>query len=133
MLGTGARYAEYGITGRFFLFTQALILGLAFPDVLLSAAYSFGVLLTASDIEIPEAARPVIQSLLVALALLGVFVIGLVFEIIGSVFTVLYEANVFSKAPRNESVVCEICRSRTAGLCAGLQALSRTGGYLGAV
>ena len=78
MLGTGARYAEYGITGGFFLFTQALILGLAFQVVLLSAVYSFGVLLTASDIEIPEAARPVIQSLLVALALLGVFVIGLV-------------------------------------------------------
>jgi len=38
MLGTGARYAEYGITGGFFLFTQALILGLAFPDVLLSAS-----------------------------------------------------------------------------------------------
>jgi hypothetical protein len=92
--GTIRRIRHYR---RFFLFTQALILGLAFPDVLLSAAYSFGVLLTASDIEIPEAARPVIQSLLVALALLGVFVIGLVFEIIGSVFTVLYEANVFRK------------------------------------
>ena len=72
-------------------------MGWRFQTCLLSAAYSFGVLLTASDIEIPEAARPVIQSLLVALALLGVFVIGLVFEIIGSVFTVLYEANVFRK------------------------------------
>jgi hypothetical protein len=36
MLGTGARYAEYGITGGFFLFTQALILGLAYPDVLVA-------------------------------------------------------------------------------------------------
>jgi hypothetical protein len=66
MLGTGARYAEYGITGGFFLFTQALILGLAYPDVLVSAAHSFGVLLTASVGEIPEEARPAIQSLLVA-------------------------------------------------------------------
>lgn len=96
MLGTGARYAEYGITGGFFLFTQALILGLAYPDVLVSAAHSFGVLLTASVGEIPEEARPAIQSLLVALALLSVFIIGLVLEIIGSVF-MLYEANVFRK------------------------------------
>src|SRR5262245_43777917 len=94
MLGTGARYAEYGITGGFFLFTQALILGLAYPDVLVSGAHSFGVLLNASVGTIPEEARPAIQSLLVALALLGVFIIGLVLEIIGSIF-MLYEANVF--------------------------------------
>jgi hypothetical protein len=97
MLGTGARYAEYGITGGFFLFTQALFLGLAYPDVLLSATRSFGHLLSASVDETPEAARPAIQSLLVALTLLSVFVIGLVFEIIGSVFTVFYEAHVFRK------------------------------------
>jgi hypothetical protein len=96
MLGTGARYAEYGITGGFFLFTQALILGLAFPDVLVSGAHSFGVLLTASVGNIPEEARPAIQSLLVALALLSVFIIGLVLEIIGSVF-MLYEANIFRR------------------------------------
>jgi hypothetical protein len=96
MLGTGARYAEYGITGGFFLFTQALILALAYPAVLVSGGHTFGVLLTASFGEIPEEARPAIQSLLVALALLSVFIIGLVFEIIGSVF-MLYEAFVFRK------------------------------------
>jgi hypothetical protein len=95
MLGTGARYAEYGITGGFFLFTQALILGLAYPDVV-SGAHSFSVQLTAIVDEIPEEARPAIQSLLVALALLSVFIIGLVLEIIGSVF-MLYEAIVFRK------------------------------------
>src|SRR5262245_58115789 len=94
MLGTGARYAEYGITGGFFLFTQALILGLAFPDVLVSGVHRFGVLLTKGVDEIPEEAGPAIQSLLVALALLSVFIIGLVLEIIGSVFMVL-EASVF--------------------------------------
>jgi hypothetical protein len=116
MLGTGARYAEYGITGGFFLLTQALILGFADPDLLVSAAHSFGVLLTASVDKIPEQARPAIQSLLVALALLSVFIIGLLLEIIGSVF-MIYEANLFRKAPRNESVDCEIRRRRTARLC----------------
>jgi hypothetical protein len=96
MLGTGARYAEYGITGGFFLLTQALILGFAAPDVLVSGARSFGVLLTKSVGEIPNEARPAIQSLLVALALLSVFIIGLVLEIIGSVF-MLQEANLFRK------------------------------------
>jgi hypothetical protein len=96
MLGTGARYAEYGITGGFFLFTQALFLGLAYPDVLLSATGSFGHLLSASVEKTPEAARPAIQSLLVALTLLSVFIIGLVLEIVGSMFMV-YEAHVFRK------------------------------------
>jgi hypothetical protein len=96
MLGTGARYAEYGITGGFFLFTQGLILGLAYPDLLVSGAQSFGVLLTDSVGKIPQEARPAIQSLLVALALLSVFIIGLVLEIIGSVF-MLYEASAFRK------------------------------------
>ena len=72
MLGTGARYAEYGITGGFFLLTQALILGLAYPDVLVSGAHSFGLLLSAIVGKIPEEAKPAIQSLLVALALLSV-------------------------------------------------------------
>jgi hypothetical protein len=49
--------------------------------------------LTESVDKIPGEARPAIQSLLVALALLSVFIIGLVLEIIGSVF-MLYEANV---------------------------------------
>ena len=96
MLGTGARYAEYGITGGFFLLTQALILGFVDPGVLTSGARSFGVLLTASVDKIPDEARPAVQSLLVALALLGVFIIGLVLEIIGSIF-MLNEASIFRK------------------------------------
>jgi hypothetical protein len=96
MLGTGARYAEYGITGGFFLFTQALILALAYPAVLISGADSFGDLLTESVGNIPEQAKPAIQSLLVAVTLLSVFIIGLALEILGSVF-MLYEANVFRK------------------------------------
>jgi hypothetical protein len=95
MLGTGARYAEYGITGGFFLFTQALILWLAYPDVV-SGAHSFGVQLNAIVDEIPKEARPAIQSLLVALALLSVFIIGLVLEIIGSIF-IAFEAIIFRK------------------------------------
>lgn len=96
MLGTGARYAEYGITGGFFLLTQALILGLANPGLLISGAHSFGVLLTEGVANIPDEAKPAVQSLLVALALLSVFIIGLVLETIGSVF-MIYEANLFRK------------------------------------
>jgi hypothetical protein len=95
MLGTGARYAEYGITGGFFLLTQGLILGFD-PGVLTSGARSLGDLLTASVDKIPNDARLAIQSLLVALALLSVFIIGLVLEIIGSVF-VVSEARLFRK------------------------------------
>jgi hypothetical protein len=96
MLGTGARYAEYGITGGFFLFTQALFLGLTHPDMLVWGADNLGVLLSASLNKIPPLAQPGIQSLLVALALLSVFIIGLVLEIIGSVF-MLWEARTFRK------------------------------------
>ena len=110
MLGTGARYAEYGITGGFFLFTQALFLGFAYPNVLHWSA--FGTLLTAIVKTIPPEAQPAIQSLLqpaiqsllqpaiqsllVALALLSVFIIGLALEVIGSVF-MLQEAQIFGK------------------------------------
>ena len=96
MLGTGARYAEYGITGGFFLLTQALILGLANPGLLISGAHSFGGLLKEGVANIPDEAKPAVQSLLVALALLSVFIIGLVLEVIGSVF-MIYEANLFRK------------------------------------
>jgi hypothetical protein len=97
MLGTGARYAEYGITGGFFLLSQALIFGFAFPDTLVWGADRFlRALLSESVSKIPELARPAIQSLLVALALLSVFIIGLVLEIIGSVF-MLYEASIYRK------------------------------------
>jgi hypothetical protein len=99
MLGTGARYAEYGITGGFFLLMQALILGLAYAnvsDVLVTGANRMGVLLTENVGKIPEVVRPAIQSLLVALALLSVFIIGLVLEILGSVFMVS-EASLFRK------------------------------------
>jgi hypothetical protein len=96
MLGTGARYAEYGITGGFFLLTQALILGFAYPDMLVWSVDGFGALLSASVGKIPPLAESAIQSLLVALALLSVFIIGLVLEIIGSVF-MLYEAVIFKR------------------------------------
>jgi len=86
MLGTGARYAEYGITGGFFLFTTALIFGLAFPSALIHCADSLGSLLSATLVKLPKPAHPAIQGLLVALALLSVFIIGLVLELIGSVF-----------------------------------------------
>jgi len=96
MLGTGARYAEYGITGGFFLLTQALFLGLTNPDMLVWGADSLGALLSAGLNKIPPLAQPGIQSLLVALALLSVFIIGLVLAIIGSVF-MLWEARIFRK------------------------------------
>src|SRR6516165_2845704 len=86
MLGTGARYAEYGITGGFFLFTTALILALLSPATLIYGAHSLGSLLSDTFGGIPDVAHAAIQSLLVALALLSVFIVGLVLELIGSIF-----------------------------------------------
>jgi hypothetical protein len=54
-------------------------------------------MLTASVGKIPEEVRPAVQSLLVALALLSIFIIGLVLEIIGSIF-MLNEANIFRRS-----------------------------------
>jgi hypothetical protein len=86
MLGTGARYAEYGITGGFFLFTTALILGLVFPATLIYGADSLGGLLSVTVGKFPPIVQPAVQSLLVALGLLSVFIIGLVLEIFGSLW-----------------------------------------------
>jgi hypothetical protein len=38
MFGTGTRFAEYGITGGFFVVTQTLLLGFTFPDALAQLA-----------------------------------------------------------------------------------------------
>ena len=96
MLGTGARYAEYGITGGFFLFTQILILGFAYPDLVTHSTDTLTGLLAAIYGKVPTAAQPAIQSLLVALALLSVFITGLLLDLVGSVF-VLWEAWIFRK------------------------------------
>jgi hypothetical protein len=95
MLGTGARYAEYGITGGFFLFLMALVLGLYFPDALTYGAEGLGKHFSAIIGKVPKLAQPAIQSLLTALALLSVFIVGLVVEIIGSLL-VIGEADVFA-------------------------------------
>ena len=96
MLGTGARYAEYGITGGFFLFTQILILGFAYPGLVAHSTDTLTGLLAAIYGKVPIAAQPAIQSLLVALALLSVFITGLLLDLVGSVF-VIWEAWIFRK------------------------------------
>src|SRR5262245_36497237 len=94
MLGTGARYAEYGITGGFFIFTTVLILGLLFPHALSYGADSFANFLSAMVNKFSPVAQSAIQNLLVAFGLLSIFIVGLVLEILGSFF-MIREAFIF--------------------------------------
>jgi hypothetical protein len=94
MFGTGSRFAEYGITGGFFILSQLLVLGWAIPGGV-GAAFQLSTALLA-DLNHRDLAPlfPAIQSLSVALALLSVFIIGLLLDLTGGIF-VLWEARLF--------------------------------------
>ena len=94
MFGTGTRFAEYGITGGFFLFFHVVVLGVAFPEIALQNAQLAVEISPSIAAKIPLAAQTALQSLLIALALLSVFVIGLLLDLLGSIF-VLAEVRVF--------------------------------------
>jgi hypothetical protein len=94
MFGTGTRFAEYGITGGFFIVTQIVTLQFIFPDALAYLTASSGDLFANFSGKVPEPLRPALQSLVVALALLSVFIAGLLLDLVGSYF-VVHEAGVF--------------------------------------
>jgi hypothetical protein len=94
MFGTGARFAEYGITGGFFILSQLLLLGWADPGAVGSALQFTGALLANLNQQDLAPLFPAIQSLAVALALLSVFITGLLLDLIGTI-SVVWEARVF--------------------------------------
>jgi hypothetical protein len=94
MFGTGARFAEYGITGGFFILLQLLILGWAVPGGVSSAVQLTAALMAGLDGKDLAPLFPAIQSLSVALALLSVFITGLLLDLIGSFFW-MWEARLF--------------------------------------
>jgi hypothetical protein len=94
MFGTGTRFAEYGITGGFFILLQLLVLGWAIPGgVALALQFSAALLANLNERDLAPL-FPAIQSLSVALALLSVFIIGLLLDLTGGIF-VLWEARLF--------------------------------------
>jgi hypothetical protein len=94
MFGTGTRFAEYGITGGFLIVTQIVMLGWLVPDGPAYAAVVFGNLFTAISAAVPAPAQPALQSLVVALALLSVFITGLLLDLVGS-YSLAGEARLF--------------------------------------
>ncbi len=96
MLGTGSRFAEYGITGGFFLFVHTLVFVFLFPDVLADGAGALGTYLTALVNGVPPEIWPALQSLLIAMALLSVFIVGLLLDILGALL-MIFEAWIFQK------------------------------------
>src|ERR1041385_7119974 len=94
MFGTGTRFAEYGITGGFFLFFHVLVICFFAPAEVLHQVEAVGLWCTELVSKMPAVAQPAFQSLLVALGLLSVFVTGLLLDLIGSIF-MLAEARMF--------------------------------------
>jgi hypothetical protein len=94
MFGTGTRFAEYGITGGFFIVSQIVMLGWLIPDAPAYAATVFGSFFTSISAAVPASAQPALQSLLVALGLLTVFITGLLLDLVGS-YSIGNEARLF--------------------------------------
>ncbi len=97
MIGLGSRFAEYGLTGGFFVFGQVCVFAWFFPEIAGDLFSSIVAVLPARlDHALPKAAHPAFSSLLVALALVSIFFIGLLLDLIGSVIAV-WEAGIFKK------------------------------------
>lgn len=94
MFGTGTRFAEYGITGGFFIVTQIVMFGWLVPDGPAYVAIVFGSFFTTISTAVPTPAQPALQSLVVALALLSVFIAGLLLDLVGS-YSIVDEASLF--------------------------------------
>jgi len=102
MFGTGARFAEYGITGGFFILLQLLVIEWMFPGGAGDALQFVAGLVTNVAGKGLEPLYPAIQSLLVALALLSVFIAGLLLDLIGALL-VIWEERVFRTHLLNNS------------------------------
>jgi hypothetical protein len=94
MFGTGTRFAEYGLTGGFFILLQLLVLEWMFPGGAVYVLQFLATLYANIAAKNFEPIYPAIQSLLVALTLLSVFITGLLLDLIGAVL-VMWEARDF--------------------------------------
>ena len=96
MIGLGSRFAEYGLTGGFFVFGQLFVLAWFFPEIAADWFSSIAKLLSARLYELPAAARPAFSNLLAALALVSIFFAGLLLDLIGSVLAA-WEVKIFKR------------------------------------
>jgi hypothetical protein len=80
MLNLGSRFAEYGITGGFFIFAQASLLVWAYPRVTAELIAFLDDNLSAPLAKIPVVAQSPFTSLLVAVSVVSVFFIGLLLD-----------------------------------------------------
>jgi hypothetical protein len=86
MLNLGSRFAEYGITGGFFIFAQVSVLVWAYPRIAVELTAFLSDNLSAPLAKIPVAAQSPFTSLLVAVSVVSVFFVWLLLDLIGSLF-----------------------------------------------
>lgn len=96
MIGLGSRFADYGLTGGFFVFTQFSALWWIFPELAAARFTAVTGFVSARVDALPPAAHPAFSSLLVALAVVSIFFVGLLLDLMGS-FLVIWEAQIFKK------------------------------------
>ena len=102
MIGLGARFADYGLTGGFFMFSQVAALAWFFPKSAMAQFTAVSEFVSTRLAALPEPAHPAFSSLMVALAVLSIFFLGLLLELIGSLF-IVWEAKTFkAHLDRNE-------------------------------
>lgn len=108
MLGFRARFAEYGITGGFFLVTQLLIFGVFFPVVHIeSTRFTY----LADLIKNNAVLAPAIQTLVISLSILSIFLIGLALDLLGSPSSMVEERVFRDKLSGREKWVEKLIRA----------------------
>jgi hypothetical protein len=104
------RFAEYGITGGFFLVTQFLVFGIVFPSIWTGGADTLKQLQTI--VRNNSVIVPALQNLTIALALLiSIFLIGLVLDLIGSPLALVEAKVVKNGLMKNKEWIDELMKS----------------------
>lgn len=84
MIKLGSRFAEYGLTGGFFIFAQILLLAWVFPEGIWEQFDSIATPLDAGLKTLPQSVHTAFSGLLVSLTIIGIFFTGFLLDLMGS-------------------------------------------------
>jgi hypothetical protein len=96
VISLGVKYADYGLTGGFAICGQAALLFWIAPDKARSIIAGSATFLGDYFRQLPEGLVTPASAVITAVAVISIFFLGLILELIGSV-AVIWEANVFKR------------------------------------
>lgn len=104
------RFTEFGMTGAFFWISQTLFFGLGYGQTLVDIIPQWVKVWNGYQAMLPQVMQDTAGSLLTAFGIIGIFVTGLILDLLGSYFALL-ELTIFSRhLVRNRSWLDTLAR-----------------------